>query len=146
MNVRAKQGFTLFEMMIVLVIMGIILAFVTPQITKYFGQAEKADIKFKVERLKEALIDYKMTFGMYPTTREGLPALVRNPRPNVEVFKRNADKWPFVKEIDIADKAGNEFIYNCPPVRYKGTYRSFELIYLGPSQSEGDPEGYVDGI
>jgi general secretion pathway protein G len=146
MHARSKEAFTLLEMMVVLVLMGVIMAFVIPRVTNYLRQTGKAEIKFKIERIKEALIDYKMTFGVYPTTREGLHALVANPRPNVEVFRRNADKWPMVKEEEIADKAGNPFIYNCPPTRNKGSYRSLELIYLGPTQTEGDPEGYVDGI
>jgi general secretion pathway protein G len=146
MQTYGKSAFTLLEMMVVLVLMGVIIAFVAPRVANYLRQTGKAEIKFKIERLKEALIDYKMTFGMYPTTREGLRALVTNPRPQAEAFKRNADKWPFVKEEEIADKAGNDFVYHCPPERYKGKYRSFELIYLGPTQTEGDPEGYVDGI
>ncbi|MFA6262938.1 MAG: type II secretion system protein GspG [Candidatus Babeliales bacterium] len=146
MQMRVKEAFTLLEMMVVLALIGVIMAFALPRVTKYLRDTGKAEIKFKIERIKEALIDYRMTFDAYPTTREGLRALVTNPHPNVEAFKRNADKWPFVKEEEIADKTGNEFIYNCPPVKYKGTYRYLELIYLGPTQTEGDPDGYVDGI
>jgi general secretion pathway protein G len=148
MLVRTNKAFTLIEMMVVFVLISIILAFVGPRVRDYFRQAGKIETKFRFERIKDALLDYKMTFGMYPTTRETLSALVANPHPNAEAFKRNADKWPFagLKEEDIADKAGNPYIYNCPPVKYKNQYRSFELIFLGPTQTEGDPEGHVDGV
>ena len=146
MYTRTRNAFTLLEMMVVLALIGIILAYVGPRVTGYLRQAGKTQIKFKIERIKEALVDYKLTFGVFPTTREGLRALVTNPRPKVEVFKQNADKWPILKQEEIADKVGNEFIYHCPPERYKNQYRSYELIYLGPTQIEGDPESYVDGV
>jgi general secretion pathway protein G len=146
MKIGMRKAFTLFEMMIVLTLIGVIIAFVVPQITRYLRQAGQAEVKLKFNRIKQALLEYKQTFQVYPTTREGLHALITNPRPNVEAFKREADKWPFLDEKDITDKAGNEYVYHCPPERHKGQYRSFELIYLGPTQAEGDPEGYVDGI
>jgi len=145
-NIRStKQAFTLFEILAVLMLVGVLAAFVLPRVTKYLRQAGQAEVKLKFATIKEGLSDYKFTFGVYPTSREGLRALVTNPRPNVEVFRRNADKWPIVKEKDITDKAGNELLYHCPPERYKDKYRYYEILYLGPTQSETDAEALDDG-
>ncbi len=142
---KSKNAFTMFEMMIVIMLLGVIMAFVGPRMVKYLGQAGKADIQLRFAAVKEALNEYKMVFGVYPATREGLKALVNNPRPNDDRYKREADRWPFVKENMIADKAGNEFEYRCPPEK-KGKYKYYELMYLGPTQSETDPERVDDGM
>jgi general secretion pathway protein G len=143
---RYSSGFTLIELIIVISLIGVIFAFIAPRITKYLGQSKQAEIKFKFAGIKEALTEYKMTFDVYPSNREGLRALVENPKPHDERYKRNADKWPFIKEESIMDKAGNEFEYHCPPEKFKGKYKYFELIYLGSTQSEDDPERMDDGV
>jgi hypothetical protein len=81
-----------------------------------------------------------MELGAFPNSREGLRALVENPRPNDDRYKRAESKWPFLKEENLVDQAGNEIVYNCPPEMFKGKYKTYELVYLGPTQSEDDPE------
>ena len=137
---RLSKAFTMLEILVVVALIGVIMAFVAPRIMKYMNQAGKAEIKFKCAGIKEGLNEYRLEFGMFPTTREGLRALVENPRPNDDRFKRSADKWPFVKPDTITDKAGNEFTYHCPAEKFKNKYRYFEILYLGPTQSEDDPE------
>ena len=144
-TMKVKKAFTMIEMLIVIMLLGVVLAFVAPRIAKYIGQAGAADIKLRFAAVKEALNEYKMEIGVYPTTREGLKALVNNPRPNDDRYKRLADRWPFIKEDRIADKSGNEFEYHCPPEK-KGKHKYFELLYLGPTQSETDPDRLEDGI
>lgn len=143
---QAKRGFTLIELLIAFALIGVLFAAIGPRIVKFMRQSGQAEIKFKLAAIKEALNEYKMEFGAYPTSREGLRALVENPRPNEDRFKRAANKWPFLKDEQITDKQGNEFAYNCPPELHKDMYNSFEILYLGPTQSESDPEAVHDGI
>jgi general secretion pathway protein G len=144
-KVRAKQAFTMFEMLAVIALIGVIMAFVLPRVQQWMGKSGEADIKFRMTEIKEALALYKMEFGVFPTTREGLRALISNPRPNVEHFKKNEDKWPFIREERIMDRAGNEFVYHCPPERFKNKYKHYEVLYLGPTQSPDDPDAKDDG-
>lgn len=140
---RLSPAFTMIELLVVVALIGVIFAFVAPRIARYIGKAGQAEIKFKFAGVKEALQEYRLEFGAYPSTKEGLRALVQNPRPNDDRYR----SWkPFLKEDAIADKAGNEFEYHCPPERFKGKYSQFELIYLGPTQSEDDPDRLDDGI
>ena len=133
----------MIEMLIVLALLGVVLAFVAPRIGKYLGKSQEAEMKFKFAGIKEALNEYRMEFGAYPDSRQGLRALVENPLPNNERYARAASKWPFLKEENITDKAGNEIIYNCPPERFKNKYKQFELIY---EKSENDPDAFDDGF
>ena len=142
---KVKKAFTMVEMLIVIMLLGVVMAFVMPRITIYLGQAKKAKIELRFAEIKQALIDYNMEFGMFPTTKEGLRALVTNPRPNDDRFKRKAHLWPIVKEETIADEQGVPFEYHCPVEKNKGKFRNFELIYLGPTQSENDPDRIDDG-
>ena len=145
-SIRAKKAFTILELLVVIALIGVIFAFIAPRIARYITQAGQAEIKFKMAGVTEALQEFRMNFGRYPSSKEGLMALVENPYPQNERFKRNEDKWPFVKEDTIMDKSGNEFIYNCPPEKFRGKYKYFEILYLGPSGSEDDPNFLADGM
>jgi general secretion pathway protein G len=146
MKSRVKQAFTMFEMLMVIALIGVIMAFIFPRMQQWLGKTGKADITLKFAAIKEGLGLYKMEFGVFPSTKDGLQALLKNPHPNLEQFKRNEDKWPFIPNEDmIHDKAGNDFIYNCPPVRFKDRFHHYELMYLGPTQSEEDKERVIDG-
>lgn len=142
--IKNSRAFTLFEILIVFALIGVLMVFILPRMTKFLGKKQEAEIKFKITAIKEALVEYKNELGVFPTTREGLQALVTNPQPNNEHYKRIADKWPFIKEDQIMDKAGNVFGYHCPPEK-KGKFKYFELMYLGSTQSEADPEAIIDG-
>jgi type II secretion system protein G len=143
MKIRMKQAFTMIEMMVVIFIIGIIMALVVPQVAKYRRSAEETEIKLKVANIQAALAAYRMEFGEYPNNREGLMALVENPRPNDEQYRRveRAKKWPFVVggEKGIEDNAHNEFIYHCPPEKYRNKYRYYEILWIGGG-TEDDPE------
>lgn len=144
---RSSKGFTMIEIMVVVAMIMGLLVMLGPKIAKMFKQQETTKIKFKMIGIKEALQEYKLTFDMFPNTKEGLRALIQNPRPNDERFKRNAAKFPFTEEENLtADSFGNEFVYNCPPEVNKGKYKFFEVLYLGQSNSESDPDYLADGL
>jgi len=153
LNKRHKDGFTLIEMLLVVMVLGIIMAIIAPKLVRRIRQAGEAKIKFKLQSVKEGLTEFKMEFGRFPTTKEGLRALVENPYPNDPNYVKKQTTWPIVNEETIKDEATQiEFTYHCPPEKYKWStsnssgYRYFEIIYLGPSQTEGDPESCHDGV
>lgn len=143
---RSKQAFTMLEMLVVVSLIGFLFAFIAPRIANYMRKAGQTEIKFKLAGAKEALQQYRMQFGAYPTEKEGLRALVENPRPNDETYKRFFARENFIQPDQLADKQGNEFIYHNPPQKYKNKFKQFEIIYPGPSGSEDDPEAMEDGI
>lgn len=146
MKIRNQQAFTLIEIVLVVGMLMVIFGYIGPKVIKLFGQKADAEVKFKLMAIKDGLNEFRQEFGAFPTDREGLRALVENPQPNNDRFKAKESMWPILKEDAIMDSAGNEFAYHCPPQQYKKEYKHFELLYLGPTQSEDDPLCQHDGI
>jgi general secretion pathway protein G len=123
---RAARGFTLLELVIVLVILGTIMAFVGPKIFQQMGKANSATAKIMIQDVAGKLELFRLEVGRYPTSQEGLQALVKQP-PGV-------DKWagPYLKETDIKDPWGNDFKYNQP-----GNGKPYDLISLGADNQPG---------
>jgi general secretion pathway protein G len=142
---KLQKAFTMMEMLVVIFIIGLIASFVGPKVAKYMGAGDKMKITFKMTNIKDALTTYKMEMGDYPTQREGLKALIENPRPNDERYRAKGGKWPFLTggEDEISHN-GIPFIYNRPPARNKSLHY-FEIIYPGTSGDENDPESVVEG-
>jgi type II secretion system protein G len=143
MKIRLSKAFTMIEMMVVIFIIGMIMALVVPRVAQYWRQAEETKVKLKVANIQAALAAYRMEFGAYPSNREGLDALVSNPRPNDEQYRRveKANKWPFVVggQDGIEDSKHIPFIYNCPAEKYKDKYREYEILWIG-SGTDDEPE------
>lgn len=76
---KRNQGFTLLEVMVVIVILGIIASMVVPNLMGNKEQADKQKVMVDIQQLENALDLYKMQNGMYPTTEQGLQALVTQP-------------------------------------------------------------------
>ncbi|MFA6534959.1 MAG: type II secretion system protein GspG [Candidatus Babeliales bacterium] len=140
MKIRSSKAFTMMEMMVVLLIIGFIAAMVIPQVTKYMQRAGESKMQLRMSTIKAALMSYRMDFGVYPSTREGLSALIENPRPNDETYRKfeREGRWPYIVEGEkgIADDNGNEFTYNNPPEKFKDKYRSYEIIWVGRGTEE----------
>jgi len=123
---RAARGFTLLELVIVLVILGTIMAFVGPKIFQQMGKANSATAKIMIQDVAGKLELFRLEVGRYPTAQEGLQALVKQP-PGV-------DKWagPYLKDTDLKDPWGNDFKYNQP-----GNGKPYDLISLGADNQPG---------
>lgn len=143
---RLRPAFSMMEMLVVIALIAGLFAIIGPRVASYMRKAGAAEIKFKLAGAKEALQQYRMQFGAYPTEKEGLRALVENPRPNDETYKRFYARESFSQPDQLMDKQGNEFIYHAPPQKFKNKFKQFEILYPGPTGSEDDPEAMEDGI
>jgi general secretion pathway protein G len=113
MKRRNQKGFTLIEIMVVVIILGLLAGLVLPRI---LGQEEKAKVeatKVQIRSLEDALDAYKLDNGFYPTTDQGFDALIKKPESG-----RIPDKWReggYLKPARIPkDPWGKDFIYLSP--------------------------------
>jgi len=124
---RAHRGFTLLALVMVLVIIGVILAMVGPRVFTNLGRANSEIAKAKIEQLGGQLELFKLDVGRYPTTQEGLGALLSAPA--------GVANWngPYVKDAKLLkDPWTRDFVYRSPAE--KGGY---DLLSLGADGREG---------
>lgn len=124
---KRSLGFTLIELLVVLVILGLLAGLVGPRVMKYLGSANTDTARLQVENLSSALDQYRLEVGRYPTTAEGLQALI-DPPPD-------APRWngPYLKKNVVPkDPWGNDYQYRAP-----GEHGSFDLYSLGADNAEG---------
>jgi len=128
LQARGKKGFTLIEIMLVVVIIGILAAVIGPRLSGKTNTAKIKATKSSIESLKTVLGMFEMHAGRYPTTDEGLQALLEKPG------DLNDDEWdgPYLKEWP-KDSFGEDFIYRSPGE----VNADFDLISKGPDKKEG---------
>jgi general secretion pathway protein G len=121
------RGFTLIELLVVLVILGLLAGLVGPQVLRYLGSAKSDTAMLQIEELGAGLDLYHLEVGRYPSTEEGLKALVEQPA--------GATTWhgPYLKKQRIpVDPWGNEYHYRSP-----GEHGVYDLYSLGSDNLEG---------
>ena len=129
MNKQRQRGFTLLEIMVVIVILGILASLVVPNL---MGNKEKADRQKAVSditALENALDMYKLDNSVYPNTEQGLEALVTKPTSQPE--PRNYRDDGYIKRLP-KDPWGRDYVYLSP-----GEHGDFDLISLGADSQEG---------
>lgn len=122
-----EEGFTLLELLVVVVIIGLLAGFVAP---RYFGQVGKSEVataKAQIDALEKALDQYRLDVGRYPSTELGLKALVERPA--------GEPKWngPYLKKAVPKDPWGNAYKYRAP-----GQHGEYDIWSEG---ADGAPGG-----
>lgn len=130
---RNNRGFTLIEVLVVIVILGLIAGLIIPRITGRVDEAKVETTKIQMKAIKDALEQYKLDNGIYPTTEQGIKALVEKPTtpPIPSRWRQYLDKIP-------QDAWGRDFLYLSP-----GINRPFELRSKGADGKE-DTEDDID--
>ena len=131
----SSSGFTLIEIMVVVVILGILIGIVAPRVMDRPEEAKIVKAKVQIEGLESALKMFKLDNGKYPTTEQGLLALVEAPS--------GAKKWRkkgYLEKGKVpADPWGNDFGYLSP-----GVYGDFDLYSYGADGVPGGEDGNQD--
>jgi len=125
---RLARGFTLIELLLVLVILAVLAAVVVPKFTKRTEQAKLTAAATEISYIELALDTFEVDCGRYPTTEEGLKALVEQPS--------NADGWhdPYLKRGVPSDPWENAYLYRCPGQHNPSGY---DLYSFGPDGQDG---------
>jgi general secretion pathway protein G len=124
---NSERGFSLIELIVVLVILGLLAAVVGPKIFGKFFQAKREIARIQISEFEGALNLYNFQIGRYPTTSEGLEALIRNPG--------NIQSWngPYLKkEVVPEDPWHRPYVYRSP-----GQHGEYDLFSYGPDGVEG---------
>jgi general secretion pathway protein G len=108
---KKQRGFTLIEIMVVVVILGVLAAFIVPQILSRPDEAKKIKAQQDVVRIESALDMYRLDNGVYPSQAQGLDALVR--QPTVAPVPRNYNASGYLRRMPT-DPWGNEYQYRNP--------------------------------
>lgn len=127
---RRLAGFTLLELLIVVVIIGMLAAYVGPKYFAQLGKSERTVARAQIDALEKALDTYRLDMGRYPTTEEGLVVLVSRPGTSTQ--------WngPYLKREVPLDPWGHAYVYRSP-----GTASEVEIRSLG---KDGQPGGGGD--
>ena len=130
MKLSISKGFTLLELLVVMVIIGLLVSYVGPRYFAQVGKSEVKTAKAQINALEQALDQYRLDVGHYPTTEQGLDALFNKPS--------NVTKWngPYLKKAAPLDPWGNVYIYKSP-----GEHGDIDLMSYG---NDGRPGGKDD--
>ena len=131
---RRLEAFTLIELLVVLVILGLLASIVGPQVIKNVGTSKTKTAKLQIEEFGVALDLYQLDLGRYPSTEEGLEALVSEPS--------SAEGWngPYLrKRVIRKDPWGFDYGYQSP-----GQTEQIELYSLGADNAEGGADENQD--
>lgn len=125
------QGFTLIELMVVIVILGILAGLVVPRIMGRPEEARQLKAKVQIESFVTALKLYKLDNGAYPDTEQGLQALVEVPETGI--IPKNWRKGGYLEKNTVPkDPWGNDFIYLSP-----GVYDELDISSYGADGIQG---------
>jgi len=140
MKKRHLPGFTLVELMVVMLILAILAALVIPRLIGHTEEAKRAAARTDVETFSAALTMFRLQCGRYPTTEEGLEALRTAPS-DVQ------DKWrgPYTEKSIPNDPWGNQYHYTYPGNGGKDTFEVISYGKDGQPGGTGDDEDIIGG-
>jgi len=129
---RMEKGFTLIELMVVIVILGILAGLVLPRFMGRTEEARRTKARIQIENLEGALKLYKLDSGTYPTTEQGLDALVQ--KPSTGAIPKNWRDGGYLEKGKVPlDPWGNPYVYLSPGAKNK----DYDLKSLGADGEEG---------
>lgn len=132
LRTTGQLGFTLIELMVVIVILGILAGLIVPRIMGRPEEAKQLKAKIQIESLETALKLYKLDNGTYPSTEQGLIALIESSE--VEPLPKKWRTGGYLEKGRLPkDPWGNDFIYLSP-----GVHDDYDLISYG---ADGVPDG-----
>jgi len=126
-NPCRSSGFTLLELLVVMLIIGLLAGYVAPRYFAQIGKSEVKAAKAQIDALEKALDQYRLDVGHYPSTEQGLAALMARPA--------DESKWqgPYLKKAVPMDPWGHPYQYKAP-----GEHGEFDLLSFG---KDGQPGG-----
>ena len=133
MRLEERDGFTLIEIMVVVLIVGLLMTVLATNVFRRLGGAQADIARLQVSKLSQQLELYKLDNGTYPTTEQGLDALVHEP--TTEPRPRRYPEGGYVSAKDLLDPWQMPFNYERPG---KNNARSFDLYTFG---ADGQPGG-----
>ena len=122
-----RRGFTLLELMVVLLILALLASIAAPQVMKHLSKAKAQTARIQLDALTASINYFQMDMGRFPTDHEGLNVLLERPA--------NEPHWdgPYLQKKDsLLDPWGRPFHYKHP-----GSHRDFDLYTLGSDNQEG---------
>jgi len=132
MKRNGQGGFTLLEILLVVVIIGLLVGVAVVRLGGKTKSAQITATRMDINTFSVALGDYELQSGSYPTTEQGLQALIIQPS-NVSIWK-----GPYIEAIRIKDDPwGHKYIYKCPGEKLP---HSFDLYSAGPDGVEGNDD------
>ena len=139
-RVRHSAGFTLIEIMVVVVIIGLLAAFIVPQVMGRVDEARITKARGDIEKLETALAMFRLDTSRYPVGQDGITSLVKKPEdPNVKNWRTGGYLG---RPLIPKDPWGNEYRY-----AYPGTHGTeYDLYSLGPDGQEGGEDADKDNI
>lgn len=132
----AVRGFTLLELLVVLVVLGLLAAIAAPQVLNYLGGAKTDAAQIQIQQLGATLDLFRLDAGRYPTQEEGLDVLVERPV--------DAKTWngPYVKKEDmLIDPWDRTYFY-----RFPGEHGAYDLYSLGADGEDGGEDEDQDVV
>ncbi|MGA7105865.1 MAG: type II secretion system major pseudopilin GspG [Candidatus Deferrimicrobiaceae bacterium] len=135
-RLRERAGFTLLEIMVVIVILGLLAALVVPKLIGRTEEAKRTQTRIQIKNLEQALQLFKLDNGFYPSTEQGIDALVR--APEVGRVPKNYRKGGYLDRVP-KDPWGNVYVYVSP-----GTQGDYDISSYGADGVAGGEDEDAD--
>ena len=128
-RVSSRAGFTLLEIMVVIVILGLLAALVVPKLIGRTEEAKQTQTRLQIKNIEQALQLFKLDNGFYPGTEQGIEALVR--APEIGRVPKNYRKGGYLDRVP-KDPWGSDYVYVSP-----GTNGDYDITSYGADEAPG---------